>query len=517
MREIRIFSRIIIVIIFFFLFIPLTPGQNYSQSGGTVTKTGQAYSSSVSDLSGVFVTSTGTLTLSNSSVITSGNTTSTDSSSFYGLNAGVLANSASTIYLSGCNISTSGTGANGVFASGPGSSIVLTNDTITCTNQLGHGVDATNSATLTLTNVIIHTAGGSSAAIATDRGGGTINVTGGTFATTGTTAPGIYSTGSITVSGAAISATGSEGAVIEGANSITLTNTTLSGSVKRGVMIYQSMSGDASGTQGLFTMTGGSFSAATGPLFYVTNSTGVIKITGVTTAVTSNVLINAAADQWGTTGSNGGTVIFTADSEAISGNITCDNISSISLTLQNKTTLTSTIDSAAISIDASSKWIVTGNSIITTLTDASGISGTTITNITGNNNNVYYNSALSGNSYLGGKTYSLVNGGYLMPEGAVTGVAGNKSSVPVKFLLNQNYPNPFNPSTIIEYQIPVNGMVTIKVYDAMGREIKTLVNVYKSAGSYSVSFDASKLASGIYLYQLQEGNFISTKKMLYLK
>jgi hypothetical protein len=511
-------SSIVNIIIILFLFlVPFSLAQNYSQSGGTVTKTGQTYTSTVSDISGVCVSNNGTLTLLNSSIKTSGNTTSTDSSSFYGLNAGVLANSSSTINLSGCNISTSGTGANGVFASGQGSSIVLTNDTITCANQLGHGVDATNGATLTLTNVLIHTAGGSSAAIATDRGGGTINVTGGTFSTTGTTAPGIYSTGAITVSGAAISATGSEGAVIEGANSINLTNTILSGSVKRGIMIYQSMSGDAKGTQGTFTMTGGSFTAYSGPLFYVTNSTGIIKISGVTTAVTSGVLIDAAADTWGTPGSNGGTVKFTADNETILGNITCDNISSIAVTLQNSTTLTSAIDSAAVSIDATSKWIVTGKSYIASLTDESGISGNAITNITGNGNNVYYNPGLSGNSYLGNKTYTLVNGGYLLPDGTTTGINDINSSAPTTFGLNQNYPNPFNPSTVITYSIPKSGFVTIKVYDILGNEIATLVNEEKSAGNYSVQFFGGKLSAGIYFYRMQSGNYSQTRKLILQK
>jgi hypothetical protein len=87
----------------------------------------------------------------------------------------------------------------------------------------------------------------------------------------------------------------------------------------------------------------------------------------------------------------------------------------------------------------------------------------------------------------------------------------------LQFQLYQNYPNPFNPTTIISYQIINDGLVTIKVFDVLGREIRTLVNGYKVQGTYSVSFDASKLASGIYFYQLRSGNFISTKKMLLLK
>jgi hypothetical protein len=85
------------------------------------------------------------------------------------------------------------------------------------------------------------------------------------------------------------------------------------------------------------------------------------------------------------------------------------------------------------------------------------------------------------------------------------------------FALDQNYPNPFNPTTVISYQLPKDGLVTVKVYDIIGKEVTTLVNGYKTTGKYSVSFDASKLASGIYFYQIRSNGFISTKKMMLLK
>jgi len=389
----------------------------YSQSGGTVTKTGQAYTASATDQSGVYVTAGGTLTLTHSTVRTTGNTSSPDNSSFYGQDAGVLASAAGKIEMSDCSVTTTGTGANGVFATGSGSSIVLAGDTITCSGQLGHGVDATQGATMTLTDVVISTGpGANSAAIATDRGGGTITVTGGRMTTSGADAPGIYSTGAISVTGATISASGSEAAVIEGANSITLTRTALSGSLKRGVMIYQSMSGDASGTQGTFTMTGGSLSAAAGPLFYVTNSTGIIRLTGVALSASSGVLVNAAAGSWGTSGSNGGTARLTATGQTLVGSLVSDGYSSISATLQSGSSLTGAVNSAALSLDATSAWYVTANSALTTLSDADGISGTAISNVHGNGHTVTYDSSLSGNSALGGRTYTLEGGGTLTPK-----------------------------------------------------------------------------------------------------
>ncbi|QQS38293.1 MAG: T9SS type A sorting domain-containing protein [Ignavibacteriales bacterium] len=95
---------------------------------------------------------------------------------------------------------------------------------------------------------------------------------------------------------------------------------------------------------------------------------------------------------------------------------------------------------------------------------------------------------------------------------------------PMKFSLSQNYPNPFNPSTKISWQSPVGSHQTLKVYDVLGREVATLVNEYRDAGSYEVEFDASKLASGVYYYQLKVGDqpdgkagFVETKKMMVIK
>jgi len=85
------------------------------------------------------------------------------------------------------------------------------------------------------------------------------------------------------------------------------------------------------------------------------------------------------------------------------------------------------------------------------------------------------------------------------------------------FSLEQNYPNPFNPSTTISWQSPLSSHHTLKVYDLLGREIATLVDEYKPAGSYEVEFDASQISSGIYFYTLQAGEFTSTKKLILMK
>ena len=83
--------------------------------------------------------------------------------------------------------------------------------------------------------------------------------------------------------------------------------------------------------------------------------------------------------------------------------------------------------------------------------------------------------------------------------------------------LYQNYPNPFNPTTIIKYDVPKSSLVTIKVYDILGRIVKTLVNEEKIPGSYEVTFNAQNLSSGIYFYTIKAGDFVQAKKMILLK
>jgi hypothetical protein len=397
----------------------------YTVDGQTETQLDQTYSASNEDQSAVYVINGGNLTLTNATVTTTGNTSSNDNSSFYGLNAGVLATSGSTINMLSSSVVTSGTGANGVFATGSGTSVTLSNVTITATGNGGHGAMASDGGSLTLDSVDITTSGANAAPIATDRGGGMITASGGTVTTSGADSPCLYSTGNFNIEGLTCSATASESAVIEGANTIILTDTSLTSSVenKWGVMIYQSMSGDAQGTEGTFSMMGGTLANTdtTGPLFFVTNSTAYITLKGVNVSAGSGVLVQAAGtDRWGTSGLNGGTVNLTADGQILTGDMVADNISSLTLILQNGSSIVGAINAANtaksvnITLDARSSWKVTADSYLTCLNDTAGISGTSVSNITGNGHTVYYNA--SSCSSLGGQTYTLDGGGYLKPS-----------------------------------------------------------------------------------------------------
>ncbi|MEZ4689580.1 MAG: T9SS type A sorting domain-containing protein [Ignavibacteria bacterium] len=93
----------------------------------------------------------------------------------------------------------------------------------------------------------------------------------------------------------------------------------------------------------------------------------------------------------------------------------------------------------------------------------------------------------------------------------------NNSSISENFKLYQNYPNPFNPVTTINFSIPRQGNVTLKVYDVTGKAVKTLINEQRAAGIYTVSFDGNNLPSGAYFYRLESGEFKEVKRMILVK
>ena len=117
---------------------------------------------------------------------------------------------------------------------------------------------------------------------------------------------------------------------------------------------------------------------------------------------------------------------------------------------------------------------------------------------------------------------SIEGSGQLLGSGTFcgnpTGIESeDDNKLPTEFALGQNYPNPFNPGTKISWQSPVSSHQTLKVYDMLGNEVATLVDEYREAGNYEIKFDASKLASGVYLYRLQADNYTFTRKMTLIK
>lgn len=117
--------------------------------------------------------------------------------------------------------------------------------------------------------------------------------------------------------------------------------------------------------------------------------------------------------------------------------------------------------------------------------------------------------------YTEGRYTNIISPGQNKALNIKNNIINNQN--PLEYKLYSNYPNPFNPKTLIKYDVAKNGFVKIIIYDLLGRVVKELVNNFKSAGSYNVEFDGTYLASGVYIYRIESGNFADTKKMVLLK
>lgn len=253
-------------------------------------------------------------------------------------------------------------------------------------------------------NLTINTSGTSSAAIRSDRGGGTVKVNGGTYTTTGNGSPSIYSTADITVNDATLVEKASEGIVIEGANTVTINNCDLTDSntklngqstTYKNIFLYQSMSGDASNGNATFTAKNSKITTNNGDTFYITNTTATINLTNntiVNNDSTGNFL-RAQKDSWGNTESNGGNVTLIMTQQNAEGNIVIDSISTLDMTMNENSYYEGTINgsneakSITLKLDSTSKIKLTGDSYVTSLED----DDTTYSNIDFNGYKLYVN------------------------------------------------------------------------------------------------------------------------------
>ena len=353
-----------------------------SASGTTYASTGDA--ENAVRIEGASVTLTDVTVNKTAGVAASG-----DTSNFYGSNAGLLALDGATVVLDGATVTTSVEGANGIFSYGEGTTVTVNDATIRTTGDSAGGVMVTGGGTMYVNDSNIDTQGAHSAALRTDRGGGTLVVDGGTYVSHGVGSPAIYSTADITVSNATLTATGSEAVVVEGKNSVALKNCSVTGTMAEvegenlhNIMIYQSMSGDADSGTSAFDMEGGSLTANAGDMFYVTNTQCTIRLSDVGLVLSNDVLLRVAGNSgtrnWGTVGSNGGTCAFTAEKQEMGGKIIVDEISGLTLSLTQGSVFTGSINEAqeggnvAVTLDASSKWVLTGDSYVTTLSGETG-------------------------------------------------------------------------------------------------------------------------------------------------
>ena len=336
---------------------------------------------------------------------TAGSSSNTEDGDFYGLNAGLLVLNGATATITGATVNTSVTNGNGVFSYGEGTVVNISDSTIRTTENNSGGIQTTGGGTMNATNLDVETQGNSAAAIRSDRGGGTVNVDGGYYVTNGTGSPAIYCTADISVSDATLTANASEGVVVEGKNSVALTDCDVTGNMSNTyngdsdenihcIMIYQSMSGDADVGEATFSAEGGSITAKTGDMFYITNTDCEITLKDVAFTLANDVFLrvegNSSSRGWGTEGANGGDVTLTADSQEFTGNILVDEISSLVLTMKNGTSYEGAINpdgdggTVDVTLDDNSTWTLTGDSYITSF------DGDTA-NITANGYHLYVN------------------------------------------------------------------------------------------------------------------------------
>ena len=300
---------------------------------------------------------------------TAGASSNTEDGDFYGQNAGLLVLNGATATITGATVNTSVTNGNGVFSYGEGTVVNISDSTIRTTENNSGGIQTTGGGTMNATNLDVETQGNSAAAIRSDRGGGTVNVDGGSYVTNAT-----------------LTANASEGVVVEGKNSVALTDCDVTGNMSNTyngdsdenihcIMIYQSMSGDADVGEATFSAEGGSITAKTGDMFYITNTDCEITLKDVTFTLANDVFLrvegNSSSRGWGTEGANGGDVTLTADSQEFTGNILVDEISSLALTMKNGTSYEGAINpdgaggTVDVTLDDDSTWTLTGDSYIT--------------------------------------------------------------------------------------------------------------------------------------------------------
>ena len=369
---------------------------NEYSSDETVSDT--SLESTGTDENAALISNGAEVTFSNDAISrTSSDSQGGDNSSFYGVGAAVLATDG-TAYVKDSTVTTDSKGGAGLFAYGDGTVYVADTD-ITTQQDTSGGIHAAGGGKLYAWDLNVETNCESSAAIRSDRGGGTMVVDGGTYTSNGVGSPAVYCTADIAVNNAELTANGSEAVCIEGLNSLRLYNSNLTGNMSDDdqndttwtVILYQSMSGDSEVGNSTFQMDGGTITSKNGGLFYTTNTecTITLKDVDITYNDDNEFFLQCTGNNnqrgWGQSGANGSDCNFTADSQDMKGNVIWDSISDLDFYMINGSTLEGAFvndESNAgnggdgycnVVIDKDSTWTVTGDSTITSLSNAGTI------------------------------------------------------------------------------------------------------------------------------------------------
>lgn len=356
--------------------------------GSTVTKTGETLTSSTQYYNVVQVTK-GTLNLTNCTFTKTGDGSSGDNSSFYGNNSTIYAGdgtgsssttsaSSAVINITGGTVTSSSQGANAVFATN-GATINVSGITIDNSLSVSRGLHCTFGGKIVATDVDITTRSETSSTIATDRGSGTVTVTGGTATAKGNNSAVLYSTGTITATNLTGVSELGEIAVVEGDNGVIIDGCTMtSGSSNRGLMMLQSGSGDAEGSNAYITVSNSTLNVTGSavPLCEVpTENNGTLTLTDVTLNVTSGILMYVDYNtQWSTYGGYGNLKLATTqDSWTYTGTADADAYSNLTVTVGENVIWNGAVDtdnnakSAVVTVNSGAVWNLTANTYVSSL------------------------------------------------------------------------------------------------------------------------------------------------------
>ena len=360
-----------------------------------------------------------------------------NSSLYYGLNAALITKDGSSSNLTDSKIKTSSEYATAFYVTGMGSQANLTNTILETTKNNSSGLTASDISEIIAENVIIKTNGVSSPAIKTMNEDSTITVMDSNLETNGTNSPLLYSSGKIEATNIKGTAINSYIAILEGRNSIFITESELltnaigfkkNNDLSSGVFIYNKDSKNISANIGNaeFTIESSNLSInkesknyKTAPMFMITNQTAVINITDTSLNFGSNILLNASGNKgYGDKNNNGADVTLTTTDQYLKGEILVDELSKVRLQLNtstfkghiNEKNLSKEVD---VTFDKNSRWILTGDSYVNTLTIQNGRINRLRTYIDSNGYDIYYNA--NNNEWLNGKTIRLTGGGKLIP------------------------------------------------------------------------------------------------------
>lgn len=319
-------------------------------------------------------------TIKNSEIIKTGDTSDLGESDKAGLNSALKATQLSDLTLEDSKVTTDGLGASGVAAVGARAILNLSNSEVITKGDRSKGILVTKKGQIFADSINIETTGYKSSAIATDMGGGIIEVKNSNIVTDNIDSAGIYATGNVKAENSEFTTKQAEGVCIDGSGEVSLINTIVKAYKKRGVMLYYTGPSDMMEPHGLFKMIGGELTVEEGPAFYIMNTGAEIELDNVNITNKSGVFLIASVDRFGELGqegppvtAKGGNVKVTAKNQEINGNFEVDSESTLELNLTENSKLVGAINTentgkeVNVIIGEGCTWTLTGDCYITNL------------------------------------------------------------------------------------------------------------------------------------------------------